>query len=547
MGIKLGPQVSYDLLKGKKFLVVDDFPQMRSSVKKMLESYGAVDIEDARNGEEAIKKIAKNKYDIILCDYSLGEDSRDGQQILEEAKHRGLLKHSTIFMMITAESTVEMVMGAVEYQPDDYLTKPFTKEVLLGRLDKMIDKKKLFSDIERAVAKKDFQGAMAMCDARSKENAKYMLDFFRFKGDLLLEMRDYEAATALFDKVLAIRTIPWALAGLGKISFHKQEYMQARDYFQQVIEENETYVEAYDWLSKTFEKLGDLDEAQEILQTAIKKSPKAILRQQALADVALKNKDMEVAERSLKAAVKIGKNSCFKNPSHYTKLARVVAETKNPLEALKVIGTVRDEFKDQGEAALQANVVEGVVYKKMGQEEKAKACLQEASKQFEAMGSKADVHTAMSLAKAYYEVGDKEKGNEMMQEIIRNHHEEESVLEEAKRIFEELNMTSEGSDLIDNSKDEIVQLNNSGVRLVKEGKLQEAIDFFEQAAEKLPENATMNMNAAQSLMMFMDKEGKNDRYLYRARQFLDRVGKTSPDNEKYRKLSSMYEKISASK
>ncbi len=83
----------------------------------------------------------RRAYDVVLCDYNLGE-GMDGQQVLEEAKHRRLVGYATVFVMITAENTMEMVMGAMEYKPDDYLTKPFNKELLKSRLEKLVARKR---------------------------------------------------------------------------------------------------------------------------------------------------------------------------------------------------------------------------------------------------------------------------------------------------------------------------------------------------------------------------------------------------------------------
>lgn len=107
-------------LKGRTILVVDDFPEMRSMLRSMLAMYGADTIEQARNGEEAIGRMQARRFEIVLCDYNLGE-GKDGQQVLEDAKRRDLLPYDTTFVMVTAENTPEMVMGALEYQPDAYL------------------------------------------------------------------------------------------------------------------------------------------------------------------------------------------------------------------------------------------------------------------------------------------------------------------------------------------------------------------------------------------------------------------------------------------
>jgi len=57
------------------------------------------------------------KYDIVLSDYNLGGNI-DGQHILETTRKNYSLDHSAIFMMITADTTYESVVSAVEYEPD---------------------------------------------------------------------------------------------------------------------------------------------------------------------------------------------------------------------------------------------------------------------------------------------------------------------------------------------------------------------------------------------------------------------------------------------
>ena len=67
-----------------KVLVIEDLAEMRSSMKSMLGNMGVADIETCNNGEEALKKMGKEHYDIVFSDYELGR-GKDGQQILEDA------------------------------------------------------------------------------------------------------------------------------------------------------------------------------------------------------------------------------------------------------------------------------------------------------------------------------------------------------------------------------------------------------------------------------------------------------------------------------
>ncbi len=507
---------------------------------------GAEDIDDAYNGEVAIKKMQSKAYDIILCDYNLGHGKKDGQQVLEEAKHRGLIRYSGIFIMLTAENTMPMVMGAVEYQPDEYLIKPITKEIVTRRIVQLIKKKADFEDIEKAIRKKEYIRAITLCDEHINSNPANKMEYMRLKSDLCITVGRYDEAAAVFEEVLAVRDIPWAGMGLGKVFFLSGEFLKAKEIFQSIIEENRTFMEAYDWLAKTLEESGSMEEARQVLKAAVEISPKAILRHQAIGSISYKINDYDTAEEAFKSAIAIGKHSCFKSPSDYTGLAKTLMKKDSSKEALSVLGDARNEFKGNPEALLQTTVARGILYREMNREEEARKVIHEAYALLDGISGKVPVETTMDLAKACFDLGEKEQGMKFMQNIVRNNHDNDRILKMAHDVFKDVNLLEEGERFITATRNEIVDLNNEGVRLFREGRLEAAIEYFEKAAGGLPESKIINANAAQALMMFMQKNGPNDRYLSRASQYLDRVNKIDPTYRTYQKLLNMYEEMKAS-
>ncbi|MET0859256.1 MAG: response regulator, partial [Telluria sp.] len=139
----------------KNYLVVDDFIGIRQLLRESLRNLGAKNIDQASSGGEAIALLARIRYDVVLCDYNLGE-GKNGQQVLEEARLRNLLMPSSVWMMVSAEKSVESVMGAAEHQPDAYLIKPITEGVLLTRLNRVWHKKQVFKMIDLAFSEKDY-------------------------------------------------------------------------------------------------------------------------------------------------------------------------------------------------------------------------------------------------------------------------------------------------------------------------------------------------------------------------------------------------------
>ncbi len=527
-------------LNRKKILIIDDFRDFRKGLKNMMESLGASGIDEAATGEAAIEKIAATSYDIILCDYNLGEGKKDGQQVLEDAKHRGLIKYGCTFIMCTAENTMNMVMGAIEYQPDEYLVKPFSKEMLLNRLEKVVKKKMDFGDIEQAMLRKDYLQAIAVCDRRLAEDNRNRFEYLRLKGDLLLKTGSYEDAVSLYADVIAIRDLPWARAGLGKAYYLSGNFKDAREIFQSVIDDNVTYMEAYDWLARTLEELQELKEAQEVLMTAAQISPKSILRQKAIGDISYRNQDYDTSEKSFKIAVNLGKNSYLKSPTMYTGLAKTLVEKQSGDEALNVLDSIRNEFQDDESAVLHAAIGQGIVYQKMGREEESKKALAEATQLLETLPSQVPADVVMELATACFRVGDTDKGKQLMKELVRNHHEDEKVIGKIQGIFTDMQLSEEGASIISATRQEIVKINNQGVRMVEEGRLQEAIDYFEKAAEGLPDNKIIIANAAQTMLLYMQRNGKDDHYLTLAGQYLAQIRRIDPAYQKLPKLLELY-------
>ncbi|MBK8161999.1 MAG: response regulator [Gammaproteobacteria bacterium] len=121
--------------KRARFLIVDESADTRRLLKMMLAESGAEQIDETAYAAEAIGMMAQVGYDVVLCDFHLGA-GRDGQQLLEEARFKGILKASTLFVMVTAENTAQVVMGVLECRPDDYLSLPFTREQFSARMQR---------------------------------------------------------------------------------------------------------------------------------------------------------------------------------------------------------------------------------------------------------------------------------------------------------------------------------------------------------------------------------------------------------------------------
>ncbi len=526
-----------NIFKDLKFLIVDDFVDMRSVLKNMLTSFGVSKIDMVTNGKEAIRIIEQKRYDVILCDYNLGP-GRDGQQVLEEIRHRKLIGVGTVFVMVTAENTRVMVMGAVEYEPDSYLTKPFTKNLLGKRLTRLLNKKADLIEIEHAINNLDYDLANSLIDEKIAQNTQNKNILTRLKAELAILDNEFDQAETIYRRVLSKREMAWAKLGLGKAMFGKEQYEEAKKVFSDLIAENERFMAAYDWLAKTQQMLDEQLEAQKVLQQGVKLSAKAIPRQKALGELALRNGDTKTAEAAFSNAIALGKHSIYKHPSMFANIAQLKAKSGLQDEAERYARDIAKNFKEDPEAELYTAITNTLI---LDDEEAVKENMKIATRLYNKLGGHTSPELAVDMAKACSHVGDDIKAKQILQQTASNHHHNPVILKGISDTLGDLALEDDPKAFVSRIRKDIVKLNNDGARLAREGKLIEAMKLFEDAAEGMSANIIVNMNAARTFLMYMEANGKDDELSVKLEKYLKRAGRIDPDNRTLINLRRRFE------
>ena len=532
----------------KNYLVVDDFVGVRQQLRESLRNLGAKNIDQASSGGEAMALLVRSRYDVVLCDYNLGE-GKNGQQVLEEVRARHLQMPSSVWLMVSAEKSVESVMGAAEHQPDAYLIKPITEGVLLTRLNRVWHKKQVFRQIDQAYAEKDFLRAARMCDEQISLNKVHEIDLLRMKASLMLKSGDPEKAREAYERVLQQREYQWARTGLAKIRMANGEFEQARQIFQAVIAENRDYMDAYDLLAQAFTALGQAEEACTILERAAKLSPNSVTRQRALGQVSLKLGNMGMAEKAFRKCIAIGEYSVMKSADPYLGLARVCGLKNDTKEALQLLLTAQREFSSE-QIQLRAKITEGMVYHESGDFRRARKAGDELEEMLKIQSERPDTPTCMEMATLLFAVGVKEAPVELLCYIIRNNHDNTLLLDDVQKVFDKARMSDEGFALIKSSKKEAADMMNQGVSLWKTGKLPEAVAWMRDARAALPNNLRILFNAAQILISHMQQLGYDEALSLEATDVLLHVDKIQPGQQRFallmEQLASLCPRVGAS-
>lgn len=495
-----------------RVLIIEDHAEMRASLRAMVMRFGALNVDVVHCGEDAIEALKIKAYDLILSDYELGR-GKDGQQVLEEVRFSGLIAASATYVLVTAAQTMEMVMGALEYQPDGYITKPVTYDVVHSRLVKILRQKAYFSEINQAIDSKNIPLALQECERMVLRQPQLATQAFRIKAKLLFNTQQYDAAEQVYRQVVDSHTLAWAQLGLARCLRIKKDYLAAIELLKTLIAANDKYVECYDLLAQIYIDMQQPIEAQSILEQAIEKSPKAVLRQSELGRLALHNKKMDVATKAARKAINLSKNSCHHSPKNYLTLAKSLQDllvngsqrdkTLSATEIQAALKEVQKNFPQDMAAQLEAKLTEGLTLHHQGKSDKAQQVIVEAQSLYADALMTINTDTQQFLQDTLQAVGLKSASADNSKASTAN-----PSLETTTPIAATSPPTAAATraQKIEIERVAMENINNKGVELFQQGQVAQALQLFETAASKDNAKISVILNTLQAMLVLMQQQ-----------------------------------------
>ena len=130
MGELVDKETAQDNLSGLKVMVIDDSTTIRRTAETLLKKEGC-EVITANDGFEALAKIADLKPEIIFVDIMMPR--LDGYQTCALIKHNAMFRDTPVIMLSSKDGLFDRARGRI-VGSQQYLTKPFTREELLGAI-----------------------------------------------------------------------------------------------------------------------------------------------------------------------------------------------------------------------------------------------------------------------------------------------------------------------------------------------------------------------------------------------------------------------------
>lgn len=524
----------------KKILILDDLPEMRSSLRSQVGSLGCLTIVLSSTVKDALEQVKGQPFDVILCDYYLAGGT-DGQQFLEFLRSRNIIGRGVLFVMITAEKGYESVVTAAECMPDDYLLKPFTADTLKMRLERLFEKKKRLARVDQMQDAGNWAEVIAACDEIIAAKDRYLVDVMRIKGNALIQAGQAEGAVGFYQQVLSMRSLPWAKLGLAHALRQQGDTARCKETLNELIAESPKLMGAYDLLGQVHMATGDAAAAMAVLDSACAVSPNSLARHRAIATVAEVKGDFSRVEHALGQVIKRTRHSPLRETGDFARLGNALTEMGEPGKAVALLEEARTNFRDDANNPLLA-AVEAVAQQKAGHPEKAAAALARAT---QADRSNLPEAVLLAVAKACLTIGNQDAAQDILKNLVQSNPESTELHGRIVAVLSDNGAPELAKQLVKESMREIIQINDDAVRRAKAGELSVAAEMLAAAAHRLPGNMQVVSNAAVALFFDVFKNGLDAAKLRTAQGFQQAVQAQAPTHPKLADMAELMNRIRA--
>ncbi len=524
-------------------LIVDPNPGMRGNLHNMLSQASISKVDYAVSSGTAIRQLSKKPFDIILCEYDLGNGSgeangQDGQQLLEDLRHHKLITPWTIFIMLTSEGEYGKVIGAAELTPTDYVLKPFTVDALLQRLQRAVDRRALFLPIYQLVEMGNVRKAITESKVAEEKNPRYAIDFARLRAELLFSIDDLAEAESVYLWILMTRPVAWAHLGLARSRYGLQKFTEAQETLAALLQQNPRYMAAYDLLARCHEALGQQEAAKKILEDAVAISPHMVRRLRHLGDVAFEAGDVSAAEKAFKQVVTKAKYSEFRDPEDHVKLVKTLVKKGDAHQANGVLRDMERSLRSGPNVDVCRAIAAGMVQQMNGN---LTAATTELTNAVNAVAASRGLSTGLKvgLVHSCLDVKLDQQASDLMLTLM-NDTESGVSMDDAVQVFEKAGRHDLAQGMGEQIKIQVDELIAHASEQRSHGDLRAAVDTLNAGLRKAPGNMALLPAAASAILKQLDDLGWEAPLAEQCAFLLERIRRLDPAHPSLETLTAQY-------
>jgi tetratricopeptide (TPR) repeat protein len=517
--------------------------------RNMMLALGARQVDTANDYPSAFPLLAKKRYDIVLCDFNLGS-GLNGQQLLRDMRHIKRLSYTTLFVVVSAERTKDIVLGTIECEPDGYIAKPFTQGDFKRRIIRLVEQQTAFKAFNEALDQGEHEQALKIGESIMVDKPGYHSLAIRKMAGMLYGLQRYEEAKVLFERALEKHDQTWAKIGRARCIAELGNLPEAIEAFERIVVEQPLAVPAMDSLASCHVREGRKREAQEVLEKSLSHSPMSIDRQRWMGDLSMDIGDLERALKSYKSLLKLADGTLKENVGyHETYLKGIRKAIESEPDAKRRNELIADgrshlklairKFEDGSNRAdslkLNQDLLRALDKFQQGEAEEAIALVDAAIVRRKALLDE-DPERVIDVAETKFYAGDRPGAESMLKKLIEDYPDNKKLHERVQAIID--------TPLPYYKRVYITEMNRKGKQQYDKSDFEGALESFRLALKEYAQHPAINLNAAQATLKLIEAGKRSNTALREAKQYLDASVSLEPEHPEFKRKEAFTKYLS---
>lgn len=474
---------------GKTALIVEHRLDDLQALRGLLSTLGFATVQVASSVNMALSLLREFRVDVCFVSYDLGQNEKNGLQLLQELQIEGLRSYQSCFVLVVEPEKSELLFGSPENAPDTYISKPYDPARIRQRLDKVLRVKASIRPVEQLLDKGDWDAALQVSIKLAQLYPGLKIYLERLRGLVLIQLGRYHEAYNLFQELLKIRDESWVRVALAIAAYGSGEFAESRNQLEHVINRQVVCVEAFVWRSRLHRLWGEWQSAVSLMRRAVMLQPTVALLQSDLGNLASYNEEWALAVEALQAAIKYSRYTGHQRPDLYFAMVHALLHQSRgrtldhdaESRAIRVMEDAQRDFMDDPVIQFKARLLSSEIYRASGKKERSEAMAQAAFEAYKGLS-----------------IDDQAMWVDQMVDTTEN-----SAINAQVREYK-LQITRQMAGLVWG------RANLKGMSFYKSGDLKNALAQFRLSLSEQPDNASIALNLVQSAIELVRRGGSDE-------------------------------------
>ena len=316
-------------------LIIEDQRSASYMLKSLLQNLHIYNVDLASTEQEATRYCQLKHYDLVIMDYHLNGENT-GSELLANLRTNNLISINTTCVIISGDSSHEVILSSMEAKPDAFICKPVNLTSLSEQLQRACSETAVRYPFMSIAQQQGPQAAIHYGLTQLKTLNTQSRSLHTLLLDMLIAQKDWPQLEHVINLVGEVKDVPLLEVAKAHLDIQQESLQDAERRLKTLLKHQPLFLAAVDLLCQIKIKQHEFSEALIYAEQASKLTPNNTERIMLLARLAVKEKEYDIFNKTgdmLAAHLHFQESNWLVQLTDYVVLCESVYQQKKQLKA----------------------------------------------------------------------------------------------------------------------------------------------------------------------------------------------------------------------